>query len=197
MSSYYALISSLPMLKFGDSPSISSETFLSYCITQLPPEEYEALESATLAPAELPDPDCASALCKYTEWEMSLRLAIAKIRANKLAADTSDNPFFKLGIPFETDADRAAIAAYSTSNPLEREKILDLARWNKLGEFELENPFGYDTVCAYRLKLMILEKWEKRKTGIPSDNLDKAASAVQKDSNVSEQNETLKRENNI
>ena len=65
-----------------------------------------------------------------------------------------------------------------TPNPLEREKLLDLARWRKLEELEQGHLFDFDSLGAYRCKLLIAEKWQKRASGIPSENLDRAASAV-------------------
>lgn len=179
MAHYHALCASLPMLKIDDAPLISSETFLSYCSSFVKPEKLQELASATLAPDRAPEKR-KTLLERYAAWEMSLRLSLAKLRANRLGADTSGNRFFKMDISYETDADRAAAEAYGAPNPLEREKLLDLARWRKLEELEQGHLFDFDTLGAYRCKLLIAEKWQKRASGIASENLDRAASAVGK-----------------
>ena len=168
------------MLKIDDAPLISSETFLSYCSSFVKPEKLRELASATLAPDRAPEKR-KTLLERYAAWEMSLRLSLAKLRANRLGADTSGNRFFKMDISYETDADRAAAEAYGAPNPLEREKLLDFGRWTKLEELELGHRFDFDVLCAYKLKLEILLKWKARSADQAAGNLDHAAAGVRKE----------------
>ena len=66
-------------------------------------------------------------------------------------------------------------------NPLEREKLLDLARWRKIEEFEFGNRFNFNVLCAYKLKLELLLKWKARDAGQSQKNLDLAAEEVRKE----------------
>lgn len=43
---------------------------------------------------------------------------------------------------------------------LEREKSLDLFRWNKIEEFSMDYSFDISAVLAYLLKLQIVERWQ-------------------------------------
>lgn len=181
MALYFALCASLPMLKFGNPPEISSEKFLSDCSSFLKPDQMAALEAVSIAPDAMPQQlPKHSLLQRYTAWEMSLRLAIAKVRASRLSTDLSNIRQTTQDISYEVDSDRAVTEAYAAANPLERERILDQARWRKLEELEGFVSFTFDNLCAYRWKLLILEKWQKRYSGSASENLEKATDAVQK-----------------
>ena len=71
--------------------------------------------------------------------------------------------------------------AFAAENPLEREKMLDAARWRKLEELELGNLFNFNVLCAYKLKLELLLKWKARNAELSQKNLDLAAAEVRKE----------------
>jgi hypothetical protein len=120
-------------------------------------------------------------ICQYAKWEIALRNSIAAIRASKwrngeIGANVRPDAIY------ESETDTIAKAAYSAANPLERERILDEARWNKLDDLARLNHFHgftYDAVCAYGLKLQIAEKWISRTKEAAIANLDKAVANVQ------------------
>jgi hypothetical protein len=101
-----------------------------------------------------------------------------KLRAAKLgAAFAAPKPGH---IFFDPEADRMVRAAFAAPNPVERERILDTARWNKLDELEVKNrtPFNFDTVCAYSIRIQIAEKWAARSAGNSAEGLDRTVLSV-------------------
>lgn len=116
----------------------------------------------------------------YTRYEMALRNSIAKVRAAKWKQGEM-GPAARLDGGYMADADRVVQEAFAAPNPLERERILDRARWEKLDEyariFNLHG-FSFDAVCAYCLKLQIAEKWAERSEKAAAGNLDRAAELV-------------------
>ena len=172
----YALIASLPYLKRGDAPSISAEDLDSSAESFLNAKQFAEFKklSLTAAPSDFPKNGLAA---RYLEWETALR-NIAKIRAARLNLDAA--AYLHADGVYETDADRAVREAFAAENPLEREKLLDDARWNKLDELEGGQHFSYGALCIYKLKLELLLKWKARKAELSQRNLDLAAAEVRK-----------------
>jgi len=56
------------------------------------------------------------------------------------------------------DASTLAKLVMTLDSPLEAEKTLDLARWAAIERFQGFDYFGRDTLYAYLLKLLILER---------------------------------------
>ena len=101
-----------------------------------------------------------------------------KLRAAKLgAAFAAPKPGH---IFFDPEADRMVRAAFAAPNPVERERILDTARWAKLDELEVKNRtrFNFDTVCAYSIRIQIAEKWAARSAGNSAEGLDRTVLSV-------------------
>ena len=180
------MLSSLPYLTLFEQPGITREKFLLCCSSYFHGKRMELLERLSLVPG---DPDARELLLRFPDksvsrayacWESALRVSLAKIRAAKNPGGVfPDRP----DAEYETDADTAARRAYAASDPLERERILDRARWEKLDELTRmghSHVFNFDSVCAYCLKLQIAEKWAERKEAGAEVNLDRAADAVRK-----------------
>jgi len=192
---YFALKASLPMLLFESDPPISSEEFLSRCEAFLSPDRMKFLRELTLAPRELPEfeekfkqaaipsirdirTDDSRVMQLYMRWEIWLRNTLARLRAAKSGRDP-ETCTVKFAF-YEPAAESAARNAFNLSDPLEREKALDRARWNYLDGFEWDHAFGFEGLCIYRCKLLILEKWAARRAGDPAKNLDAAADRAEK-----------------
>ena len=200
----FSLLSSLPYLKLYEKPVISFAKFLEYCANNIHGEHLVLLEELSVLPgrgtkAAVPSGNDYDALyaafekrirkilpvkaliCQYAKWEIALRNSIAAIRASKWrGGEMGAN--VRPDAVYESETDTIAKAAYSASNPLERERILDEARWNKLDDLARLNHFHgftYDAVCAYGLKLQIAEKWVSRTSDAAISNLDKAVTTVQ------------------
>lgn len=207
MNLYFSLVSSLPLLKMTEAPLVSHGKFMSDCAGMIDAKKLELLRRLSLVPGALPGqkpqdaaqdgPDAieefigdfpkGSLAREYLRFETALRHSAMKLRAAKLGAA------FALPKPghvfFDPEADRMVRAAFSAPNPVERERILDTARWNKLDELEAKNRsrFNFDTVCAYSIRIQIAEKWNARNAGNSAEELDRTVSSV-RDSDPALQN---------
>ena len=115
---------------------------------------------------------------EYLAFESALRHSAMKLRAAKLgAAFAAPRPGH---VFFDPEADRMVRAAFAAPNPVERERILDTARWAKLDELEVKNRtrFNFDTVCAYSIRIQIAEKWAARSAGNSAEGLDRTVLSV-------------------
>ena len=194
---YYALKASLPMLLFDANPPMSSEEFLSRCESFLSPVRMKFLRGLTPAPREVPDfeknfkqaaipskrdvrTDETRAMEMYVRWEICLRNTLARLRAAKLGRDPEED-VVKHAV-YDSSADFAARTAFALSDPLEKEKALDRARWAFLDGMEWNHVFNFEALCIYRCKLMILEKWAARRAGDAEKNLNAAADRAEKSS---------------
>jgi len=198
MNLFFSLVSSLPLLKMTEAPLVSYGKFMSDCTGSIDAKNLGLLRRFSLVPGVLPgqkpqdaDQDSPDALeefirefpkgslaREYLGFETALRHSAMKLRAAKLGAA------FAIPKPghifFDPEADRAVRAAFAAPNPVERERILDTARWAKLDELEAKNRtrFNFDTVCAYSIRIQIAEKWAARTAGNAAEGLDRTVSSV-------------------
>jgi hypothetical protein len=145
---------------------MSSAAFRELAREALSPSDAAALDYCTLDPTAMPDmgvssgvPDSPGTVGTFVacwkEWERSLRLNLARSRAQKLKRDagtTADAP----GYPI--DAAAAAKAALAMESPLEAELFLDKARWDAIESFQGIDTFSENAMFAYLLKLLLLER---------------------------------------
>lgn len=203
----FQLLSSLPMLKLFEKPAIRHEDFMADCASWIHGRDLETLRNFTLEPGgnahdggtrretssarkapdapATPDPRDLEAFPEnslaraYSEFETALRHSLMKLRLAQLGSGF-EGPRAGLTL-FDVEAGKIAQAAMLVKNPLEREKMLDRARWTKLEELEQKTrrPFHFDAVCAYSMKLQIAEKWIDRIPGAQAEaNLTDAAAKV-------------------
>ena len=198
MNLFFSLVSSLPLLKMTEAPLVSYGKFMSDCTGTIDAKKLELLRRFSLVPGVLPgqkpqdaasdDPNAleefigkfpkGSLAREYLRFETALRHSTMKLRAARLGAA------FALPKPghifFDPEADRAVRAAFAAPNPVERERILDTARWTKLDELEAKNltRFNFDTLCAYSIRIQIAEKWAARTAGNSEEGLDRTVSSV-------------------
>ena len=201
MNLYVSLVASLPLVRMTEPPQMSYAKFLSDCTGQIDADHFELLRKLSLVPGLPPGqktsgaqsgseaaPDALEAFIgefpkkslarEYLLFESALRHSAMKLRAAKLgAAFSAPKPGYTL---YDSEADRMVRTAFSAQNPVERERILDTARWNKLDELEVKNltRFNFDTLCAYAIRLQIAEKWTARSAGDSAAGLDSTVSAV-------------------
>ena len=198
MNLYISLVSSLPLLRMTDAPLVSYGKFMSDCEGMIDAKHLDLLRRFSLVPGLRPGekpqdaaPDDPGALEAFIEefpegslareyllFESALRHSAMKLRAAKLgAAFSAPKPGH---VFFDPEADRMVRAAFAAPNPVERERILDTARWNKLDELEVKNrtPFNFDTVCAYSIRIQIAEKWAARSAGNSAEGLDRTVLSV-------------------
>jgi hypothetical protein len=137
---------------------MSSRAFLDLCKSLLNDEDREILELCALDPADYADssmPDRSAFINNWRNWERSLKLNLARYRAQRLkreggpALDPPDYP---------ADAASAAKTAAAMDSPLEAEIFLDKARWDAIELFQGIDYFSNNTIFAYLLKLRLLER---------------------------------------
>ncbi|MBQ9336815.1 MAG: hypothetical protein IJS14_05910 [Lentisphaeria bacterium] len=182
---YFALKASLPMLMFDSAPPMSSAEFLARCEVFVAPDLMAELRTLTEIPREASKqkknrflPNSREAMEIYLGWEISLRNALARLRAIRLGRDPE-----AWQVPadcYDLDAEAAARASFNAGNPLEKEKFLDRARWNFLDGLEWNHAFDFSGLCIYLCKLLILEKWAARAAGNAAENLNAAADRAEK-----------------
>ena len=164
---YYYLVPQLTYLIYGQPPPMTSEAFRQLAMPLLSEKDAALLDMLGLDPQpnNLQDekkdisyaekiPSCG---CQFIDgwwdWERSLRLNLAKHRANKIRrSDVAIDP------PDSPPEAVAAAAKAVQETPLEGEIVIDKARWNAIESMQGTDLFDRNTVFAYLLKLMILER---------------------------------------
>ena len=178
MGSYYYLAAQLPYLSYGQKPPMSSAAFRDLAKQHLSSGDLKFFELVDMDPgdkkpldkdqkhgagSELSYVESAPLLgCdfidRWREWERALRLNLAKQRAQKMAKEGTET------VPppmFPTDAAAVAMKAVTaTESPLEAELVLDKARWAVIDSLEGLDYFNRNTIYAYLLKLILLERHE-------------------------------------
>jgi hypothetical protein len=89
------------------------------------------------------------------EWEVSLRLNLARLRAASTGREENALPEAP---DSPSDAVEAAARAIGAETPLEGEAVIDRARWDAVETLQGNDLFHRRTVFAYMTKLLILER---------------------------------------
>ncbi|MDR1867439.1 MAG: DUF2764 family protein [Treponema sp.] len=146
---YYYLISQLPALIYGQTVPLTSKSFVELCKTNLSPKDFQALNVCVLNPP----PSSIQFIEQWHTWERSLRLNIARYRASKIKREGP------LEAPeYPASAVNTAKTAVTIESPLEAELFLDEARWRTIEELQGITYFSINTVYAYLLKLLLMER---------------------------------------
>ena len=162
-SHYYYLGAQLPYLTYGQNAPMSSGAFKSLAVEFLTPADAEILDFCTLDPDSATSCETASAkpacgtssqlVDSWKKWERTLRLTLAKGRAQKLKRDAPPE------VPdYPAEAVAAAKTALLMDSPLEAELYLDKARWDAIESFQGMNNFHKNAIYAYLLKLLLMER---------------------------------------
>lgn len=151
---YPFLLSSLPWLRLGAKPFYSSAQFLDLCRPYVEPAELAALEHAQLLPHDTPQSDVER---HWYGFEVYLRNRIAVARGVRLHVDA--RPWLRPEIEVYPGLSRSLDEAFTAPTPLAREKALDTLRWQRLEDLQAQYPFAFGALVAYRLKLLLAEKW--------------------------------------
>lgn len=176
MSIYY-LVSSLPSFNFGDKPFYSSEGFIRQCANWISPDELKDLENLSIIPEE----NYSGKIQFIKSWyELIGALAYysVKYRTSKLNRDIST--ILKEQNKIYSDIEKGVQEAFSSANPMEKEKRLDHLKWNILDSLEIGHMFDFDKLCIYKLKTLLCEKWLTRKESEGKKNLEAALSVLYK-----------------
>jgi len=166
--SYYYLISSLPAIILGEKPYYSSEEFMKLCSIWIRNSDVEKLSKLTL---NLEDTNTDNNFARdWYKYEKILRNSSVKNRAPKLNKDPL--PYLKPEDKIYTDIERKVQDSFSSATPLEKEMALDKLRWEIIDFLEIGHFFDLEKLCAYKLRLLICEKWVARKKETGQKNLD-------------------------
>jgi hypothetical protein len=170
---YYYLAAQLPSLRYGEAAPMSSAAFRELARTSLESADAVWLDAcafggagaaagaspaagavaATGAAVGAEQSDMPEFFRRWKEWEEVLRLNLARARAAKARRELA------LTVPdYPADAAAAAKTAAAMDSPLEAEIFLDQARWKALEEFQGIDYFSRNTIYAYLLKLLLLER---------------------------------------
>jgi hypothetical protein len=169
VGSYYYLAAQLPDLVYGQSAPMTSAAFLDLAGRLLDEKDAALLDRLSLdsvsdlahpAAGESAAPTGCDFIDKWKEWDRSLRLNLARNRALRLKREgelPADPP------AFPSDAAAAALKAGMAAgtpdeSPLETEIALDKARWNAIEYLRGISYFTRNTIYAYFLKLLLLER---------------------------------------
>jgi len=125
---------------------------LDYCTLDPAPPGAEENDAAYTNP---PPHTLSPLINHWMEWERTLRLNLAHGRAQKLNRAPGDIP---IAPELPVDAVKTANTALFMESPLEAELFLDKARWDAIESFLDYNIFSENSVYAYLLKLLLMER---------------------------------------
>lgn len=147
----------LPMLFFGEKPSISIAAFDEDARLIAGNEVADLLAGAVLYSenaGKLP-----AAVQKFYDWENFLRNSLLEIR-KKQRPDALD--YRRNNPDFYSEVAPVLAQAANMSDLLEAEKLIDRLRWNALENFCTGHYSDLTFLAIYRIKLQILEKYSVR-----------------------------------
>ena len=153
MAEYY-LISQLPSLDgLSDNVPvpIKEERFYDICNRILGKKAQEELSKLSLVPPRTYEPSGSTVLTSWNAGEKNLRLALGKVRAEKLGKQ-----FDAENRTFTTDLLQAVRAAVEMDSPLEAEKVLNRYRMEYLESIRPMDVFSEEFVFYYCLKLKLI-----------------------------------------
>jgi hypothetical protein len=146
---------------------MSSAVFKGLCRELLSASEVALLDACTLdveaegagvEDASYREVPCATAspfIDAWRNWERALRLQLARYRAQRLKRE-GGAPVDPPEEPQEVVA--LAKAALVLDSPLEAELFLDQSRWNAIEALQGGVYFHANTIYAYLLKLLLMER---------------------------------------
>ncbi len=154
MTSYYYLISSLPMLSSDEEMPLDYASFLELCQGNVPEETYQRLANLKL------DSDDGPLLNEWGAFYKGLQKELACQRAQRLDRDCPPS--------FEKDPSTitAVAAALNATHPLEAERILLKYEFERLDLLVGMHMFDDHVLYGYAVKLKLLERitsFEKEK----------------------------------
>ena len=144
MSKHYYLVASLPYLKFGARPPLSTDEFFYECRKWLSSEGIREIELAEVIGERTTGADSA-VLREWKDFDMALRMGLAEARAAKKNNEDSR-------------ATGEARDVMEEANALLMEKRLAKIRWDFIEEQQVECYFDTNWLVFYYLKLRILER---------------------------------------
>ncbi len=146
MASYYYLMSSLPMLRAGETPPLDYAAFLSQCQGVVSEKVYRTLEGLTVRS------EGGGFMGRWADFYRILTDELNYQRRVKRGESCA--------VPSERDAavTQTATAAVNAANPLEGERRLLALEFDRLDELIGLHNFDDCALYGYALKLQLLER---------------------------------------
>ena len=158
MAEYY-LVSQLPSLDGINENTplpITTERFEELCRRFIGKKAQGELDKLTLVPQRTPEKSASSLIEKWNEGERNLRIALAKLRADKLGKHfDAEVQSFPAGLM------QAVRTAVETESPMEAELFLNKYRLDFLESLRPTDSFSEEYVYYYGLKLRLIERIRK------------------------------------
>ena len=155
MAEYY-LISQLPSLD-GLSDNlplpITEEHFNELCRDNLGEKSLAEFEKISLVPSKTYEKSASFIIETWNEAERKLRLALAKVRAEKLGKS-----FDLENTALPTELTKIALEAIDTENPLEAENFLLNYRLSFLESLRPLDNFSIEYIYYYSIKLKLISR---------------------------------------
>ena len=150
---YAYIVSSLPMLRWGEKPLVSVDEFRGCCMLLT---EADTMELGLVLEIRLEE--CVSSFAR--EWsnaDTQIRSMVARCRCESAGVEISSvvRPFFGYDMLTQKVVEEALVS----KNPLDAERILDQRRWALVDEIAFERPFQLEGVLAYAVKLTLAWRW--------------------------------------
>jgi hypothetical protein len=171
----YYVVASLPTLALGEPPPFPCAEAPRRLANVLDPEQLMEVE---LFAAGREAESVRRFAAQWLEAETQIRNFCAKIRAG--ARNVEPQRFLRAQQGYAVWIERAVTDAFSRPHPLERELALDRCRWKVLDELTADEPFAFEAVLAWILKLRMVERWASLKEDVGRARFEEIAHAVQK-----------------
>ena len=154
---YYYFVATLPSIKYGDTPPLSSEEFEAECYRRLSPGDAAFIPYCRYDPkmaVETVKPTGSSFIDQFLLFERIFLLNLAALRNSKLGRPAVAEP--------PADIPRTVAKAknvFELDDPLEATLSIDRNRWGILDTMaSMERIFKADRVYAQLLKIKLLER---------------------------------------
>ena len=161
MGGQYYLVSQLPAFSITQNAPlpVTEEYFLDLCSRFMNKKAVKVLQNLSLEPPRQVETTGFSVLDKWYDFERSLRIALAYLRAQKMKKDFIDPT--NLLSKVTPEIMQCARTAMAFESPLEAEDYLDQNRIDYLTNILPYDSFSDEAVIAYGLKLKLANRVKK------------------------------------
>lgn len=154
MAEYFYEINALPMLRFGEEPSVTLEEFTALCDGQLSPDIAASLDRVSLEPDGQPSCEVER---QWQAWETYLRNQLVALRAFRYSLDASS--WLRPDLDAFPTERRQVEEIMANPDPRGRERELDRFRWQRLDDLGVGHTFDLAALVLYKLKLLLALRW--------------------------------------
>lgn len=155
MSRYWYFAATLPSLQLGAPPPMSPADFLLQAFRYLSPADMESLSPIGLGEDEGED-SLSLVATRHRAWDKEVRNELARLRAKRLGRPAAE--WVRGGGETNPGVTKAAQAAFQAPSPLAGELALEAERWAFLDDLAPFQSFDLESLSAYYLKLLVLER---------------------------------------